>query len=104
EDTIVIDGIEFRFIDTAGIRDTKNKIETEGIRRAYDKISIAKIVLLLFDLEGVKDDEIVEQISLFEKRSIKPGQKLIAVFNKSDRVKVADRAVLKDIGLFISAK
>ncbi|MBD3638513.1 MAG: tRNA uridine-5-carboxymethylaminomethyl(34) synthesis GTPase MnmE [Crocinitomicaceae bacterium] len=104
EDTIVLDGIEFRFIDTAGIRDTKDSIETEGIRKAFEKIKKARIILLLFDLEGVRDDEIIEQISLFEKKSVQEDQELICLFNKSDKVKVDDRVNLKDIGLFISAK
>lgn len=104
EDTIVLEGIEFRFIDTAGIRETTDFIESEGIRKAYDRIKSARIILLMFDLEGVKDSEIIEQISLFEKKSINEDQKLICVFNKSDKVKVDDRVNLKDIGLFISAK
>jgi tRNA modification GTPase len=49
EDTISIDGIQFRFIDTAGIRDTSDKIEQLGIERSHDSISKAKIVLWLID-------------------------------------------------------
>ncbi|MDA3912401.1 MAG: tRNA uridine-5-carboxymethylaminomethyl(34) synthesis GTPase MnmE [Bacteroidales bacterium] len=49
EDDMVIAGIRFRFIDTAGLRDTKDEIEGEGIRRAYDKIKKAGIVLLMVE-------------------------------------------------------
>jgi tRNA modification GTPase len=104
EDTVIIDGIEFRFIDTAGIRETTDLIETEGIRKAFDKIKSARIVLLLFDLEGVNEEEIIDQISLFEKRSIVEGQTLISLFNKSDKVDTLSMVNLKDVGLFISAK
>lgn len=104
EDTVIIEGVEFRFMDTAGIRDTKDKIETEGIRKAYDKIKTARIVLLMFDLEGTAEEEIVEQISLFEKKSIGPEQTMISLFNKSDKIKTEELLNLKDMGLFISAK
>jgi len=49
EDDMVIDGIRFRFIDTAGLRETKDEIEGEGIRRAYEKIKKAGIVLLMVE-------------------------------------------------------
>jgi tRNA modification GTPase len=49
EDDMVISGIRFRFIDTAGLRETSDEIEGEGIRRAYDKIKKAGIVLLMVD-------------------------------------------------------
>ncbi|MCB9224114.1 MAG: tRNA uridine-5-carboxymethylaminomethyl(34) synthesis GTPase MnmE [Crocinitomicaceae bacterium] len=104
EDTMIIDGIEFRFIDTAGIRETKDKIESEGIRKAFDKIKTARIILLLFDTEGSSEQEIIDQISLFEKRSVLPGQKLICLFNKADRIDKEKLLSLKDVGLFISAK
>lgn len=49
EDTVNIDGIIFRFIDTAGIRDTHDQIETLGIERTFKKIEEAQIVLWLID-------------------------------------------------------
>jgi tRNA modification GTPase len=104
EDTVVFEGIEFRFIDTAGIRDTTDILESEGIRKSYEKIKAARIILLLFDLAGEKEEEIIKQISLFEKRSVAKDQKLICVFNKSDIVKAADTVNLKDVGLIMSAK
>ena len=50
EDTTDIDGITFRFIDTAGIRSTDDKVEQLGIERTYQKIKEAKILIYLFDL------------------------------------------------------
>ncbi len=49
EDTCVMEGIKFRFIDTAGIRETDDAIESEGIRRALDKAQSAAVVLYLMD-------------------------------------------------------
>jgi len=47
EDTVVIDGIQFRFIDTAGLRETGDVIENLGIKKTHEKIGIASIVLLV---------------------------------------------------------
>jgi tRNA modification GTPase len=58
EETINLDGIIFRFIDTAGLRDTEDEIEKMGIRRAYEKIDSARIVIYLFD----KNDTTIEEI------------------------------------------
>ena len=52
EDTIVIDGIEFRFTDTAGLRDTSDVIESFGIRKTYEKIDQAQVILLLDEISG----------------------------------------------------
>ncbi len=49
EDEIVIEGIKYRFIDTAGIRDTENEIEKIGIQRAIEKAGKSAIILYLFD-------------------------------------------------------
>ena len=58
EDEIIIEGIKYRFIDTAGIRDTENEIEKIGIQRAIEKAGKSAIILYLFDsnedLEKVK--------------------------------------------------
>src|SRR5690554_124689 len=49
EDELVIDGIGFRFIDTAGIRDTKDVVESIGIQKTFEKIEQAQVVILLVD-------------------------------------------------------
>lgn len=104
EDTIVLDGIEFRFIDTAGIRETVDAIETQGIQKAFEKIKSAHLVLLLFDLAGETEQEVLKQIENFRKKRITEGQELICLFNKSDQIKASDFKKLKDVGFFISAK
>lgn len=77
EDTTSIHGITFRFIDTAGLRDTTDKIERMGIERTYKKLAEAAIVLWVVD-EKPTDAERLEM----EDRT--QGKKLITVFNKAD--------------------
>ena len=91
EDTINIEGIGFRFIDTAGIRATKDKIENLGIERTYDKISKATIVLLMLDVND-PDDKIHAAISDVKKR-LDEQQQLIVVINKTD---LSDESVIAE--------
>lgn len=70
EDTINIQGITFRFIDTAGIRQTDDAIETLGIERSFKALKQAKIVILMYDLQRPSDDFYV----FYQKNSIPPRQ------------------------------
>ena len=79
EDTTLIDGITFRFIDTAGIRKTNDVVENIGIERTFQKMEEAKIVIWLLD----------EQPSVSEIEEMKQknqGKKLLVVFNKMDKL------------------
>jgi tRNA modification GTPase len=80
EDVINIQGIRFRFIDTAGIRQTTDKIESLGIERTFSKINEASVILLLTDATKSKD-EIQSQI---KELNLSNGQKLIVIINKID--------------------
>lgn len=84
EDVINIEGVSFRFIDTAGIRETSDTIETIGIERTYDRISKASIVLLLVDAtESISD---IEKAIRTVKNKLGAGdKKLIVVINKMDK-------------------
>lgn len=109
EDTIILSGVIFRFIDTAGIRHTEDAIETLGIERTYSSIRKAQIVLFLADANASAEqinrklNEIRKRISL---------QKLIVLLNKADRVKKPTLERLKEtirlkeneLFFFISAK
>ena len=86
EDTTLIDGITFRFIDTAGIRKTDDVVENIGIERTYQKMEEAKIVIWLLDAQPT-DAEIED---MKEKNQ---GKKLLMVFNKIDEISF-DKAVL----------
>lgn len=63
EDQIHIDGITFRFIDTAGIRETTDAVESIGVARTLAKMKEASLVLFVIDLENDSIDSIKEQIS-----------------------------------------
>ncbi len=84
EDTINLNGITFRFIDTAGIRTTSDEIENMGIERTFSKISQASVVLLLTDLQrGV---ERFEEYYCEVKKHLADSAELIVVLNKTDQV------------------
>ncbi|WP_198931836.1 tRNA uridine-5-carboxymethylaminomethyl(34) synthesis GTPase MnmE [Labilibacter marinus] len=82
EDTINIEGITFRFIDTAGIRKTSDTIENIGIDRTYGKIESASIVILMLDIND-PDEKIHEAISDVKDR-MNEDQKLVVAINKID--------------------
>ena len=111
EDTINIGGVTFRFIDTAGIRETNDTIESLGIERTFQKLDQAEIVLWMID--SVNAASQIEQLS----EKIIPrceGKHLIAVFNKTDLIEEKQKedllTLLKDSSkeytesIFISAK
>ena len=77
EDSTIINGIQFRFVDTAGIRDTDDVVENIGIERTYQKMQEAKIVLWLIDKQP--SDSEIEDI-----KTRVAGKKLIIVRNKMD--------------------
>lgn len=83
EDTIVINGITFRLIDTAGIRDTIDEIESIGIERTYKKISQASIVLWVVDAETVNEHILKTAEKILPATQ---GKKLILVYNKVDMI------------------
>ena len=85
EDTINIEGITFRFIDTAGIRKTDDTIENIGINRTFAKIGQASIVLLLIDATD-SDPKIHEAVAAVKSRMTDSSQKLIVVVNKTDLI------------------
>ena len=58
EDEIQIDGINFRFIDTAGLRETTDKIEAMGVERTQEQMKKASLILYLFDLVNTTEVEI----------------------------------------------
>ena len=84
EDTINLEGINFRFIDTAGIRETADTIENLGIRRTYQKIEQASIVLLL--TEAGDDPAIIKQSIEAIRHQLHGAKQLVVVLNKADRV------------------
>lgn len=80
EDTLNIDGMLFRFIDTAGIRDTDDPLESLGIERTYDRMSRASVVLLMADARESTD----EIAALYAGLPLREEQRVAVVLNKCD--------------------
>ena len=109
EDTINLQGITFRFIDTAGIRHTDDKVESMGIERTFSKIEQARIVLLLVDT--TRDISNFTPYYTRVKERLAPDARLIILPNKIDQSESPDSLVseiatlsLGEIILPISAK
>ena len=111
EDTIVIDGIEFRFIDTAGLRETTDAIEILGIKKTHEKIMQASIILLVDEITD-SSGSVNRRTQAIREMINDPEKHLIVVVNKCDtdsgdlQTNLASGINLKknDTLLFISAK
>jgi tRNA modification GTPase len=97
EDTIDIQGVTFRFIDTAGIRQTQDTVEQIGINRTYATIDKARIILWVVDSEPSN-----EEINELSQRT--ENKKLILVKNKADKVNNNSYRMLNLSSVAISAK
>ncbi len=92
EDELVIGGIGFRFIDTAGIRETKDVVESIGIKKTFEKIEQAQVVLFLIDsLQLIIDNENKVKIEIEKIKNQFPQKPLIVVVNKVDKLNAEDR-------------
>jgi tRNA modification GTPase TrmE len=84
EETFNLDGVLFRFIDTAGLRNSDDTIERIGIERAYDKLAAAQIVLALLDLTTPLPDLLASARDIAAR--VTEDQQLILLLNKADAV------------------
>lgn len=83
EDEILLDGIRFRFIDTAGLRQTNDPIEQIGQQKTQEKIEKAGLILYVFDVSQTSEDGLKKQISTIKNTTAS----LLLVGNKTDLVK-----------------
>ena len=97
EDTIDIQGVTFRFIDTAGIRQTSDEVEQIGIERTFAAIDKARIVIWMID-EKPLQEELNKMMFLTE------NKKLIIVRNKIDKTEIQQFTIVKIPLIEISAK
>ena len=97
EDTIDINGITFRFIDTAGIRQTSDQVEQIGIERTYAAIDKARIVIWMVDTEPAQEE-------LINMNKLSENKKLILVRNKIDKAQNTPFIIVKIPLIEISAK
>lgn len=84
EDTINLGGITFRFIDTAGIRETQETIEIIGIERTYMKLKQASIVIMVLD--ATRPEYFESSLINLSTRLNKDKQKLVILLNKADKI------------------
>ena len=92
EDSLIINGINFRFIDTAGLRETNDVIESKGIEKTKEKIKKAKILLYLFDINDTNINEIKNSLDSFMRDDLS----VILVRNKID-LKINNKNLLNDL-------
>ena len=97
EDELVIGGIGFRFIDTAGIRETEDVVESIGIRKTFEKMEQAQVVMYLVDglqltVDGKLQEVNIEIEKIINKFPLKP---LIIIVNKSDKLSDIDRIAIE---------
>lgn len=93
EDTLILKGVEYRFIDTAGIRETEDKIESLGIERTWQKVDNASIILFLID---ATDDEKqnVEALKKLQNHIKGTDKMLLLIINKTDKQEIDRTAFL----------
>jgi tRNA modification GTPase len=97
EDEISIGGIGFRFIDTAGIRETEDVVESIGIKRTFEKISQAQVVLYLSPLtpKGGIDHAVLIEIEKIKNRF--PQKPLLVIVNKIDQLSEKELKNIKEV-------
>lgn len=80
EETLNIQGVQFRLIDTAGIREAQDAIEAIGVQRTFEKIGQAAIIVYMWDVTAMTLAEVYQDL-----RQIAAGAPLLVVCNKMDR-------------------
>lgn len=107
EDELIIDGVAFRFIDTAGIRETEDVVENIGIKKTYEKAENAQLIIFLIDSNkyAYSREDFLEEIDTIKNRF--PNKRLLVIANKIDTLSCHDSSILQsDIEnlLLVSAK
>lgn len=101
EDEINIHGVTFRFIDTAGIRDTEDVIEAKGVERTREKMKQARLIIYLFDPVQDRIETVQQQIAEVKDLNIP----FVVIINKSDLLSNDDKLEYVTLNpLYISAK
>ncbi|MFQ5753360.1 MAG: tRNA uridine-5-carboxymethylaminomethyl(34) synthesis GTPase MnmE, partial [bacterium] len=112
EEQLNIAGVLFRVVDTAGVRDTQEVVEREGVSRTLMQIKEADIILFLFDASNILepyDKELINQVLSLRGKAVNSMNGIVAVINKIDlEKKISNHDLLKKLGrcpiLEISAK
>jgi len=104
EDEIIIKGVSYRFVDTAGLRETTDIVENLGIERSFKKAGEASVVLYLLDERNHKVKETIEELNAFKNNYIQSNQVFIVVVNKLELIDNEFDFLSDFQPIFISAK
>ncbi|MFT5964750.1 MAG: tRNA modification GTPase [Flavobacterium sp.] len=104
EDELVIGGIGFRFIDTAGIRETKDIVESIGIKKTFEKIEQAQLVIYLMDSLKFKVSGLESIIEIEKIKNKYPLKQILIVANKIDQLKTDELELLQQELLTLNLK
>lgn len=104
EDTFNIKGTLFRFIDTAGIRNANDEIESIGIERTYQAAQQANVILYMVDITSTTPAQLEEELAVFRSNIDLADKKLVVVANKIDGQENADVSWKMNDMVRISAK
>ena len=91
EESLTINGLEFKLIDTAGIREAKDTIEKLGIERTFEKINQSAIVVYLYDINSTTAEEVEKDLS-----TLNQNASIVVIANKADlsQTHVIENAIL----------
>ena len=107
EDTFIIDGYSFRFVDTAGLRQSEDQVENMGIARTYDKMQQASIILYVCDISTMNVNETDNMLEEFKEYIQDDNKHFILVANKIDQMEQLPaqiREIFELDTVFVSAK
>ena len=105
EDEMILNGVSYRFIDTAGIRETSDVVENIGIRKTFENIEKAQLVLQLIDGEKIDLNLVETEVNQLLHKY--PRKKILTLVNKADKISSEARSALAEKHpdwLLISAK
>ena len=94
EDEMILNGVSYRFIDTAGIRETSDVVESIGIQKTFENIEKAQLVLQLIDGEKVQLDQLEAEVGRLQSKY--PTKKILTLINKSDKISSSDRIAFSE--------
>ena len=92
EDVTNINGVKYRFIDTAGIRETTDEIESIGVARAKSKIDSSRILIYLFDRSDITENELIKEVKSYLREDLQ----VYLVENKIDLLNISNTDTYKD--------
>ncbi|QIX63354.1 tRNA uridine-5-carboxymethylaminomethyl(34) synthesis GTPase MnmE [Hymenobacter sp. BT18] len=100
EDEVSLEGIRFRFVDTAGLRDTTDVVESMGVERTRQRVRQAALLLYLFDLTTASPAQVAAELAELNPGNLIPA---LAVGNKLDQISSDEAAAYADDALLLSA-